>query len=184
MALTESTMIDIGTQAPDFSLLDTISGKPLAYADVSGQAGTLVFFICNHCPYVLHVMDELIAVANDYKLKGIGAVAISTNDVVRYPVDSPDNMTAFAKKYNFSFPYLYDEEQTAGRNYDAACTPDLYLFDAEGKLFYRGRLDGNTPGSGREPDGTDLRNALDDLLAGRTSPDKQYPSAGCGIKWK
>lgn len=184
MALTESTMLEIGTQAPDFNLLDTVSQDSMAFADVAGNNGTLVYFICNHCPYVLYVIEELVQVANDYKLKGIGTVAISSNDVVKYEVDSPENMKAFAVMSNFSFPYLYDEDQSAARNYDAACTPDLYLFDGAGKLYYRGRLDGNRPGSGRAPDGTDLRNALEDLLAGKVSPEKQYPSAGCNIKWK
>lgn len=177
-------MLDIGTQAPDFNLLDTVSDQSLRYADVAGNNGTLVYFICNHCPYVLYVMEELVRVANDYKLKGIGTVAISSNDVEKYEVDSPENMKAFAVKSDISFPYLYDEDQSVARAYDAACTPDLYLFDSTGKLYYRGRLDGARPGSGQAPSGIDLRNALDDLLAGRTSPAKQYPSAGCNIKWK
>lgn len=184
MALTESTMLEIGTQAPDFRLTDTVSDNNLSYADVAGESGTLVYFICNHCPYVLYIMDELVQLAADYKAKGIGAVAISSNDVVRYEVDSPENMKAFAANQNFGFPYLYDEDQSAARTYDAACTPDLYLFDGDGKLYYRGRLDANRPGSGKAPDGTDLRSALDDLLAGKPVPEKQYPSAGCGIKWK
>lgn len=184
MAFTESTMLELGTQAPEFSLPDTVSGNELSFSEVAGEGGTLVYFICNHCPYVLYIMDELVRLSADYKLKGISTVAISSNDVVKYEVDSPDNMTAFAAKYAFDFPYLYDEDQSVARAYDAACTPDLYLFDAEGKLYYRGRLDTNRPGSGRAPDGKDLRNALDDLLAGHNAPEKQYPSAGCNIKWK
>ena len=184
MALTESTMLELGTKAPDFSLLDTVSDNRLSYNAVAGPAGTLVYFICNHCPYVLYVVEELVDVATDYKLRGIGAVAISSNDVEKYEVDSPENMTAFAENHAFNFPYLYDEDQSVARAYDAACTPDIYLFDGQGKLYYRGRLDGNRPGSGRTPDGTDLRNAIDDLLAGRPAPETQYPSAGCNIKWK
>ena len=184
MALTESTMLAIGTQAPDFTLPDTVSGNDLSYADVAGRNGTLVYFICNHCPYVLYVVEELVRLAEDYQAKGIGTVAISSNDVVKYDVDSPENMKAFAKLSRFGFPYLYDEDQSVARAYDAACTPDLYLFDGEGKLYYRGRLDGNRPCSGKAPDGEDLRAALDDMLAGEPVPEKQYPSAGCNIKWK
>ena len=176
-------MLGLGTAAPDFSLLDTRSDKTLSLKDVRGENGTLVFFICNHCPYVLHVMEELVRIAADYREKGIATVAISSNDVEKYPVDSPENMTAFAAKYGFDFPYLYDADQSTARAYDAACTPDLYLFDGEQKLYYRGRLDDKRPGRG-EPDGADLRSALDALLAGKTSPEKQHPSAGCNIKWK
>lgn len=184
MALTESTMLDIGTKAPAFTLPDTVSDQSLSYDDVAGEKGTLVYFICNHCPYVLYIIDELVQLAADYQDKGIGTVAISSNDVTRYEVDSPENMKAFAANQSFGFPYLYDEDQSVARNYDAACTPDLYLFDGDGHLYYRGRLDANRPGSGNAPDGADLRAALDDLLAGQPVPEKQYPSAGCGIKWK
>ncbi|MTB50518.1 thioredoxin family protein [Lewinella sp. W8] len=184
MALTESTMLDIGTQAPEFTLLDTVSDRQLSLKDLQGDSGTLVYFICNHCPYVLHVIDELVAVANDYRTRGIGVVAISSNDVEKYPVDSPENMQVFAEKNHFNFPYLYDEDQSVAKAYDAACTPDLYLFSGDGKLYYRGRLDGSRPNSGSPVSGVDLRNALDDLLAGRPAPEKQYPSMGCNIKWK
>ncbi|WP_420458618.1 thioredoxin family protein [Neolewinella sp.] len=184
MALTESTMVDIGTPAPDFKLVDTMSGMKLTYNDVKGEKGTLVLFICNHCPYVIHTIDALVDVANDYEPKGIGTVAISSNDVEKYPVDSPDNMEAFALNNFFTFPYLYDETQEVARAYDAACTPDIYLFDAEGKLYYRGRLDESRPNSGKPVTGEDLRKAMDAMLKGAPSPEKQYPSAGCGIKWK
>lgn len=184
MALTESTMLSLGTQAPDFRLPDTVSDRDLSFADVSGPNGTLVYFICNHCPYVLYVVDELVRLAADYQEKSIGTVAISSNDVTRYAVDSPENMKAFAANQAFGFPYLYDEDQSAARAYDAACTPDLYLFDGKGKLYYRGQLDGKRPGSGTTPDGSDLRAALDALLAGQPGPERQYPSAGCGIKWR
>lgn len=184
MALTESTMLALGTPAPAFELPDTISPARLTFDDVSGENGTLVYFICNHCPYVIYVIEELVEVAMAYEERGIGTVAISSNDVANYPLDSPENMEAFALKHLFTFPYLYDEDQAVARAYDAACTPDLYLFDAAGKLYYRGRLDPNRPGSGKAPDGSDLRAALDAMLAGEPAPAKQYPSAGCNIKWK
>ncbi len=184
MALVESTMLPIGTVAPDFNLQDTISPARLNFADVKGEQGTLVYFICNHCPYVIYTIEELVEVAMTYEEQGIGTVAISSNDVENYPLDSPDNMEAFALKHLFNFPYLYDEDQSVARAYDAACTPDIYLFDAAGKLYYRGRLDANRPTTGLAPDGADLRAAIDAMLAGEPSPEKQYPSAGCNIKWK
>ncbi len=184
MALTESTMLPLGTTAPDFNLPDTMSGAKLNWSDVRGTKGTLVYFICNHCPYVLHVIDELVNVANDYEEKGVLAVAISSNDVENYPVDSPDNMEAFALNNLFNFPYLYDESQEVARAYDAACTPDLYLFDGDNKLYYRGRLDEARPRSGKQVTGEDLRAAIDALLKGKPAPEEQIPSAGCGIKWK
>lgn len=184
MALTESTMLELGTLAPNFNLPDVVSDGQLDFTQVRGERGTLVVFICNHCPYVLHVIDELVAVAKGYESQGIGTVMISSNDVEKYPVDSPEHMKGFAEQFGFTFPYLYDESQSVARAYDAACTPDIYLFDAESKLYYRGRLDGNRPGSGREPDGEDLRSAISGMLDGDPSPEKQYPSAGCNIKWK
>ena len=184
MALTESTMLPLGTRAPRFELQDTVSPAKLSFEDVKGKNGTLVYFICNHCPYVIHVIEELVEVAMGYEDQGIGAVAISSNDVINYPADSPDNMEAFAMKNLFNFPYLYDEDQSVARAYDAACTPDLYLFDADENLYYRGRLDPHRPGAGRKPNGEDLRAALDAMLAGEPAPEKQYPSAGCNIKWK
>ncbi|OAV43978.1 thioredoxin family protein [Lewinella sp. 4G2] len=184
MALTESTMLPIGTEAPDFTIHDTVSHAPRTLSDLVGDKGTLIYFICNHCPYVIHTVDELVRIANDYLGKDVATFAISSNNVEKYPLDSPENMTAFAERFNFTFPYLYDEDQSVARAYDAACTPDIYLFDGDQKLYYRGRLDGNRPNSGTEPDGAELRAALDDLLAGKPAPEKQYPSAGCGIKWK
>lgn len=177
-------MLALGTQAPPFELPDVVSQRKFTFEAVSGERGTLLVFICNHCPYVIHVIEELVRVADDYRERGIGTAHISSNDVEKYPVDSPDHMQGFAAQHDFTFPYLYDESQATARDYDAACTPDIYLFDGEGKLFYRGRLDANRPGSGREPDGTELRAALDALLAGKPAPEKQYPSAGCNIKWK
>ena len=184
MALVESTMLPLGTTASAFELPDTMSGAKINWYDVKGERGTLVYFICNHCPYVIHCMDELVDVVNDYEERGIGAVAISSNDVSRYPADSPEKMEQFALNNLFTFPYLYDESQEVARAYDAACTPDIYLFDGQDKLYYRGRLDESRPKSGKPVTGADLRAALDDLLVGKEAPEKQYPSAGCSIKWK
>ena len=184
MALTESTMLPLGTRAPDFNIVDTASGFKTNWADVKGEKGTLVYFICNHCPYVIHVIDELVNIANDYEERGIGTVAISSNNVEAYPADSPDKMETFALENLFNFPYLYDEDQSVARAYDAACTPDLYLFDADDKLYYRGRIDDARPKSGKQVTGEELRGALDSLLKGEPAPEKQYPSAGCNIKWK
>jgi len=184
MALTESNMINLGTEAPSFDLPNTLSGENLSLSQARGEQGTVIIFSCNHCPYVIHVNDELIAVANDYKSKGINFVLISSNDVVNYPQDSPDKMKILGEQLGYPFPYLYDETQAAAKAYEAACTPDIYLFDADLKLYYRGRLDGSRPGNNVPLTGSDLRGAIDDLLDGKTPPAKQYPSAGCNIKWK
>ncbi|MEM8583233.1 MAG: thioredoxin family protein [Bacteroidota bacterium] len=197
MALTESTMLPLGTTAPDFNLPDTISGKTVTFDNaggvqipgmetpsIAGSEGTLVYFICNHCPYVIHTIEELVRIAAEYQQKGVGAVAISSNDIERYPDDSPEKMRDFAHRYQFTFPYLYDESQDIARAYAAACTPDIYLFNADGELYYRGRLDASRPGNDTPITGEDLRIALDSLLAGKPAPEKQIPSAGCGIKWK
>lgn len=184
MALTESNMLPIGTQAPAFNLPDTVSGNQLQYDDVSGENGTVVLFLCNHCPYVIHVNDELVRVAADYQAKGVGFVAISSNDAEKYPMDGPEKMTEHAKTVGYNFPYLYDESQQVARAYDAACTPDIYVFDQDQNLYYRGRLDGSRPGNDAPLTGADLRQALDDMLAGKPAPTQQFPSAGCNIKWK
>jgi len=184
MALTESNMLSLGTQAPDFSLPDTVSGKTLSLNDVAGEQGTVVMFLCNHCPYVIHTNPEIVRVAGDYQNKGIGFVGISANDVENYPQDGPEKMKEQAERVGYTFPYLYDETQEVARAYDAACTPDFYVFDADRKLVYRGRLDKSRPQNDEPQDGADLRAALDALLAGRPLPEKQYPSAGCNIKWK
>lgn len=184
MALTESNMLPLGTAAPEFSLPDTVSGQTMSYADVAGEQGTLVMFICNHCPYVIHVNEEIVRLARDYQAQGVGVVAISANDVVKYPADSPDKMQALARAEGYTFPYLYDESQAVARAYDAACTPDFYVFDAGQKLYYRGRLDASRPGNTAPLTGADLRAALDRMLSGQPAPEKQYPSAGCNIKWK
>ncbi len=184
MALTQSNMLALGTKAPTFCLPDTVSGKDLCFGDVRGEKGTVVMFICNHCPYVIHVNDELVRLANDYLPKGIGFAAISSNDVVQYPQDGPDKMRQRALELGYPFPYLFDETQAVARAYDAACTPDFYLFDDQDKLVYRGRLDASRPGSDLPVTGADLRAALDALLERRPIPETQYPSMGCNIKWK
>lgn len=184
MSYVESVMIDLGTKAPDFKLPDTVSGEEISYSDVQGENGTVVMFICNHCPYVIHVNEELIKLANDYKVKGIGFVAISSNDVENYPQDGPELMKKHAEEVGYNFPYLYDESQEVAKSYEAACTPDLYVFDANQELFYRGRIDDAKPNSGKEITGRDIRNAMDAMLAGESAPEKQYPSGGCNIKWK
>ena len=184
MALTESNMLPLGTQAPAFSLPDTISGHTISLDDVATDKGTVVMFLCNHCPYVIHVNEEIVRLVDDYRAEGVGFVGISSNDVVNYPQDGPEKMTAHAKEVGYNFPYLYDESQEVARAYDAACTPDFYIFDGDRNLYYRGRLDGSRPGNQKALTGADLRYALDEMLAGHAAPEKQYPSAGCNIKWK
>ena len=184
MALTESNMLPLGTQAPDFTLPDTISGKNLSFQDVKSEVATVVMFICNHCPYVIHINEGVVALVEEYKELGVNFVAISSNDVVNYPQDAPDKMTTHAKEANYNFPYLYDETQAVAKAYDAACTPDFYIFNGTDKLVYRGQLDGSRPGSDKPVTGEDLRNALDAVLVSRPVAGLQRPSAGCGIKWK
>ena len=184
MARTESTMLPLGTPAPDFTLPDTVSGKKLALDDIAGDRGTLVMFICNHCPFVKHVMDELTRLGKDYPGRGIGVVAISSNDVTGYPQDRPERMVELARDKEFSFPYLYDQSQNTARAYDAACTPDFFVFDAGRKLVYRGQLDDSRPGNNIPVTGKDLRAALDALIEGKPVPKDQKPSIGCNIKWR
>ncbi len=184
MALTESKMIALGTEAPDFKLLDVVSGKMMRLADFPVEKALVITFICNHCPYVIHVNDELVRLANDYSAKGVTFVAISSNDVVRYPQDSPEKMKELAAEVGYPFPYLYDETQEVARAYDAACTPDNYVFDADRKLAYRGQLDGSRPGNAVALTGEDIRAALDNVIAGTPLVGFQRPSSGCGIKWK
>ena len=184
MARTPSNMLPLGTTAPNFDLFDTISGETLSLEQLKGEQGTVVMFICNHCPFVVHVNEELVRVTNDYSSKGIGFIAISSNDVVNYPQDGPEKMTEHAKDNHYPFPYLYDETQEVAKAYDAACTPDLYLFDANLKLIYRGQLDGSRPGNGVPVTGTDLRHALDCLITKQPNEQLQKPSIGCNIKWK
>ncbi len=184
MARTPSNMLPLGTQAPNFSLLDTVSGKIISFSDIRGNKATVVMFICNHCPFVIHVNSEIVAIANSYAEKGIGFVAISSNDVINYPQDSPDKMKIHAKNERYPFPYLYDETQDVAKAYDAACTPDFYLFDSNDKLVYRGQLDNSRPGNGKPLNGEDLRNALNCLVEEKENNTLQKPSIGCNIKWK
>lgn len=184
MALTPSNMLPLGTKAPAFSLPDTISGKTLTLAQLQSDKATVIMFLCNHCPYVKYVQEQLVALANDYIPRGVAFIAISSNDVVNYPDDAPDKMKETAKKAGYSFPYLFDETQDVARAYKAACTPDFYLFDKEMKCAYRGQLDDARPGNGRPLTGADLRVAIDALLNGQKPNAQQKPSMGCNIKWK
>ncbi|MCR4030538.1 MULTISPECIES: thioredoxin family protein [Flavobacterium] len=184
MARTESTMLPLGTIAPDFYLRDTNSNDTFSFEDLKGSKGTLVLFICNHCPFVHHVIQEVVMISNDYRVQGIGVIAISSNDITKYPEDSPELMTEFAMKNKIDFPYLYDESQETAKAYQAACTPDFYLFDNQNRLFYRGQLDDSRPGNGITLSGSDLRGAIDALIYNRSLKETQKPSLGCGIKWK
>jgi len=184
MALTPSNMLPLGTIAPDFELPDVISGKRLSLFELRGEKGTLIMFICNHCPYVKHVQSQLVQLANDYPSDEISFVAISSNDVEAYPEDSPENMREVAKQFRYLFPYLYDESQDVARKYDAACTPDFYLFNKDLELVYRGQLDDARPGNEIPVTGDDIREALNDLIHGNPINPDQKPSVGCNIKWK
>ena len=183
MVRTPSTMLPLGTAAPDFSL-PNLDGRLMSLGDVAGEKGTVVMFICNHCPFVKHVADQLAVLGRDYLPRGIGVVAISSNDVSTHPADSPEQMVHEAEERGYLFPYLYDETQEVAQAYHAACTPDFYLFDAGRALVYRGQLDPSRPGSDVPVTGSDLRAAIEALLAGRPPVAEQIPSLGCNIKWK
>ena len=184
MALTPSQMIDIGTLAPFFTLLDTVSGQTLSLDKLKGAQATVIMFICNHCPYVKHINHQLVQLANDYNAKGISFIAISSNDVAAHPDDSPDEMKRVADELHYPFPYLYDESQAVAKAYEAACTPDFFIYDKDLKLAYRGQLDDSRPGNQTPNDGKDIRAALDAILSGDTPSPRQRPSIGCNIKWK
>ena len=177
-------MMPLGTVAPNFTLIDASTNKPVSLSDVRGEKGTVVMFICNHCPFVIHVNEELVRMANDYRVTGFGFVAISSNDIVNYPQDAPQHMWDVARKENYPFPYLFDETQEIAKAYDAACTPDFYLFDAALKLVYRGQLDNSRPGNSIPVNGRDLREAMDNILNNSPQRTEQKPSIGCNIKWK
>ena len=183
MARTPSTMQPLGMTAPAFSLPDG-HGEIHALDGIRGNHGTLVIFMCNHCPFVVHIAEELSRLGHEFPDRGIGIVAISSNDVENYPQDGPDKMVETAEAWGLSFPYLYDETQDVARAYDAACTPDFYLFDADDKLVYRGQLDDSRPESGIPVDGRDLRAAMDAVIDGQAVSEAQKPSLGCNIKWK
>ncbi len=184
MSNTPSNMLALGTIAPEFYLKDTNSNQSFSFSDLKGEKGTLVMFLCNHCPFVHHVIEEIIMIANDYRVQGIGIVAISSNDVQNYPQDSPELMTEFAFENKFEFLYLYDETQEVAKAYDAACTPDFFLFDNQDKLVYRGQLDDSRPANGIPLSGSDLRGAIDGVIYNRIINPDQKPSLGCNIKWK
>ena len=184
MSRTPSNMLALGTTAPDFTLIDTADDTYRNLQQLKGKNGTVIMFICNHCPFVVHVNSTLVNIAIQYVKLGINFVAISSNDVENYPQDAPDKMKHHAKTENYPFPYLYDDTQEVAEAYDAACTPDLYLFNANLKLVYRGQLDGSRPGNGIPVTGNDLKHALDCLLEGKENKQTQKPSIGCNIKWK
>jgi len=177
-------MQPLGTLGPDFSLIDVVSNKTIRRDDAKGAAGLLVMFLCVHCPFVKHIEQAVARFSGDYAGQGLGIVAISSNDAASYPEDSPEGMRAQAKRLGFTFPYLYDESQQVARAYDAACTPDFFLYDRNLKLVYRGEFDGSRPSLNVPVTGGDLRRAVDGLLAGRPPLEEQRPSLGCNIKWK
>ena len=183
MARTPSTMLALGTRAPDFSLPDH-DGKRHALQDFAAAPALLVAFICSHCPFVRHVRAEFAAFARDYRSRGLAVVAINSNDLVAYPQDGPDAMRAEAAELGYEFPYLVDGTQEVAKAYRAACTPDFFLFDAQRRLVYRGQFDDSRPGNGRPVTGADLRGAVDQTLAGRAPGPDQLPSLGCNIKWR
>ena len=182
MVKTASTMLPLGSAAPSFSL-PNVDGQTVSHSDFAGKP-LLVVFMCNHCPFVIHLRDALVKFANEYREKGLAIAAISSNDVATHPDDSPARMKEDAKKYGYSFPYLYDESQAVAKAYQAACTPDFFLFDKQHKLVYRGQFDDSRPQSGLPITGADLRAACDAVLAGKKVSDQQKPSIGCNIKWK
>ena len=184
MAVTSSTMLALGTEAPGFSLPDVVAGGTISLETFAGSRALLVMFISRHCPYVQHIKDELGKLGRDYARADVGIVAISSNDIENYPDDAPDQMKAMAAEAGITYPVCYDESQAAAKAYTAACTPDLFLFDAERKLVYRGQLDASRPGSDVPVTGADLRAAIDAVLGGRPVDADQKPSAGCNIKWK
>jgi thiol-disulfide isomerase/thioredoxin len=184
MAATPSNMVPLGFEAPDFRLMDTISGRYLTLNDLASHKATVIMFICNHCPFVMHVNDQLVKLAKDYIPKEVSFIAISSNDVDNYPQDSPEKMRKKAFELDYPFPYLYDETQEIAKAYDAACTPDFYIFNKDRKCVYRGQLDDSRPSNGKPTTGKDIREALDNLLAGKEINPVQIPSIGCNIKWK
>lgn len=184
MVKTSSTMLPLGSEAPNFSLQDTVSGKVISLSDFRSKKGLLVMFICNHCPFVQHIKDELTKIGHDYMDQDLGIVAISANDAENYPDDNPHLLKSFAINQKFNFPLCYDETQDVAKAYKAACTPDFFLFDNKLQLVYRGQLDNSRPGNEEPVDGGDLRSAIEAVLAGEPVSDQQKPSIGCNIKWK
>lgn len=184
MALTASTMLPLSTKAPDFQLPDVVSGETISLSTNASKKALLVMFICQHCPFVKHIKDELAQLGKDYVNRDVGIVAISSNDVSNYPDDAPEHLKAMAKELGFTFPLCYDESQETAKAYTAACTPDFFLFDANQRLVYRGQLDDSRPSNGKPITGEDLRAAIDAVLANQPVNPEQKPSIGCNVKWK
>ena len=184
MARTTSRMLPLGTQAPPFALRDTVTGRSVALADFAASPVLLVAFICNHCPFVKHILNGFGGFARDFGARGVAVTAISSNDAVSYPEDGPEKMASVATRERFTFPYLYDDSQQVARAYQAVCTPDFFLFDRDRRLAYRGQFDASRPGNGIPVTGADLRAACESLLQGEAPPPEQTPSVGCSIKWK
>lgn len=184
MAATPSVMKPLGSAAPDFRLLDTVTGMPRSLEELKGKRGTVIMFICNHCPYVKLINQGMVEAAHHFTRKGIGFIAISSNDVSQYPQDGPEEMKKTAGELRYPFPYLFDDTQEVARQYDAACTPDFFVYDKELKLVYRGQFDDSRPGNNVPVTGKDLRQALIALVEGNSVPKEQRPSIGCNIKWK
>ena len=183
MAKTPSNMVTLGTKAPEFELHNTVDDISYSSEELFSKNGTVVMFICNHCPFVIHVIDEIVSISENYK-ENISFIAISSNDVINYPDDSPELMKKFAVNKNFSFPYLFDETQEVAKSFDAACTPDFFLYNNENKLVYRGQMDDSRPGNGIPVTGNDLKASLDNLIINKEVSAEQKPSIGCNIKWK
>ena len=183
MALTESYMLPLKTEAPSFSLTNVVSSQKESLEQLQGSSGTLIIFMCNHCPYVVHLMDAIVNTANDFSKVGVNTIAISSNSIISHPQDGPENMKKLALEKEFSFPYLFDDTQEIAHAYKAACTPDFYLFDSELSLYYRGRYDDSRPGNEQPITGNDLHQACTSMLKGQALEALQYPSMGCNIKW-
>jgi peroxiredoxin len=184
MAETPSTMLALGHKATDFSLLDVVTGQMKTYKELSSLRGTVVVFMCNHCPFVHHILDEFVKLTQYFIPRGIRFIAINSNDISKYPEDAPDQMKSLAQRHQFLFPYLFDEHQKVAADYHAACTPDFFVFNGERELVYRGQFDDSRPGKQTPVTGEDLRQALINLLTGRKISADQRPSMGCNIKWK
>jgi peroxiredoxin len=184
MALTASTMLPLGTKAPDFELPDVVSGKLISLADYTGKQAILLIFLCQHCPFVKHIKAQLAQLSQDYASSNLKIIAISSNDVSTHPDDAPEHLQAMAQELSLTFPICYDESQEVAKAYTAACTPDFFLFDASLQLVYRGQLDDSRPSNGKPVTGADLRAAIEAVLAGKAVSTEQKPSVGCNIKWK
>jgi len=184
MALTETTNIPLGFIAPSFELLNPLTNKKEKLNDLKSNEATVIVFMCNHCPYVIHVLNQLVEISNEYKQKNVNFIGINSNDIISYPEDSPENMKKLVKDYNIKFPYLFDENQEVAKAYNAACTPDFNVFDKNMKCVYRGQMDSSRPGNNKVIDGKDLRRVIDEVLNNKPISQNQIPSIGCNIKWK